>query len=46
MKVRENRRVVSNAVVIANAVRGDGHREIVGIELCDSENETRLTQPA
>ena len=32
LKVRENRRVISKAVVIATAVRGDGHREIVGVD--------------
>jgi putative transposase len=44
LKVRENRRVVSKAVVIATAVRGDGHREIVGVDIGDSENETCLTE--
>ena len=39
LKVRENRRVVSKAVVIATAVRGDGHREIVG-----STSVTRRTR--
>jgi transposase-like protein len=44
LKVRENRRVVSKAVVIATAVRGDGHREIVGVDVGDSENETFWTE--
>jgi putative transposase len=44
LKVRENRRVVSKAVVIATAVRGDGHREIVGVDIGDSENETFWTE--
>ena len=44
LKVRENRRAVSKAVVIATAVRGDGHREIVGVDIGDSENETFWTE--
>jgi putative transposase len=44
LKVWESRRVVSKAVVIATAVRGDGHREIVGVDVGDSENETYLTE--
>ena len=44
LKVRENRRVISKAVVIATAVRGDGHREIVGVDIGDSENETFWTE--
>ena len=32
------------AVVIATAVRGDGHREIVGVDIGDSENETFWTE--
>ena len=44
LKVRENRRVVSKAVVIATAVRGDGHREIVGVDIGDSENEKSWTE--
>jgi hypothetical protein len=40
LKARENRRVVSKALVIAIAVRGDGHREIVGVDVGESENET------
>ena len=43
-RVRENRRVVSKAVVIATAVRGDGHREIIGVDIGDSENETFWTE--
>jgi len=40
LKVWEDRRVVSKAVVIGTAVRGDGHREIVEVDVGDSENET------
>jgi transposase-like protein len=37
--VRENRRVVSKAVVIATGLRADGHREVLGLDVGDSENE-------
>jgi transposase-like protein len=37
--VRENRHVVSKAVVIATGLRADGHREILGLDVGDSENE-------
>ena len=38
--VRENRHVVSKAVVIATGLRADGHREVVGLDVGDSDNET------
>jgi transposase-like protein len=38
--VREHRRVVSKAVVIATGLRADGHREVLGVDVGDSENET------
>jgi putative transposase len=38
--VRENRRVVSKAIVIATGLRADGHREVLGVDVGDSENET------
>lgn len=38
--VRENRRVVSKAIVIATGLRADGHREVLGLDVGDSENET------
>ncbi len=38
--VRENRHVVSKAVVIATGLRADGHREVLGVDVGDSENET------
>lgn len=38
--VREHRRVVSRAVVIATGLRADGHREVLGVDVGDSENET------
>ena len=40
LHVRENRRVVSKAVVIATGLRVDGHREVLGLDVGDSENET------
>lgn len=38
--VRENRHVVSKAVVIATGLRAHGHREVLGVDIGDSENET------
>jgi transposase-like protein len=38
--VREYRHVVSKAVVIATGLRADGHREVLGLDVGDSENET------
>lgn len=43
-KVRENWRIESKGVVITAAVRGDGRREIVGVNIGDSENATWLTE--
>jgi putative transposase len=40
LHVRVNRRVVSKAVVIATGLRADGHREVLGVDVGDSENET------
>ena len=37
-KARVGRRVVSQAVVIATGVRTDGHREVLGFDVGDSEN--------
>lgn len=42
--VRENHQVVSKAVVIATGVRADGHREVLGVDIGDSENETFWTE--
>ena len=39
LHVREHRRVVSKAVVIATGLRADGHREVLGLDVGDSENE-------
>ena len=38
--VREHRHVISKAVVIATGLRADGHREVLGVDVGDSENET------
>ncbi len=38
--VREHRQVVSKAIVIATGLRQDGHREVLGLDVGDSENET------
>ena len=37
-KARVRHRVVSQAVVIATGVRADGHREVLGFDVGDSEN--------
>ena len=37
-KARVNRRVVSQAVVVATGVRGDGWREVLGFAVGDSED--------
>ncbi len=39
LHVREHHQVTSKAVVIATGVAGHGHREILGIDVGDSENE-------
>jgi putative transposase len=38
--VREHSHVVSKAIVIATGLRADGHREVLGLDVGDSENET------
>ena len=42
--VREAGQVVSKAVVIATGLRADGYREVLGVDLGDSENETFWTE--
>ena len=42
--VRHRGQVTSMAVVIATGLRADGHREILGIDVGDSENETFWTE--
>jgi putative transposase len=39
LHVRDNHHVMSKAVVIATGVRADGHREILGLDVGDSEDE-------
>jgi len=43
-KVRENGRVVSNAIVVAYGVREDGYREVLGVSIGGSENEAFWTE--
>lgn len=42
--VRENHQVVSKAIVIATGLRADGRREVLGVDVGDSENETFWTE--
>jgi putative transposase len=42
--VRKHGQVVSKAVVIATGLRADGHREVLGVDVGDSENETFWTE--
>jgi transposase-like protein len=42
--VRDNGRVGSKAVVIATGLRADGFREVLGLDVGDSENETFWTE--
>jgi putative transposase len=43
-KARVNGRVVSRAVVIATGVSADGHREVLGVDVGDSETEDFWTE--
>src|SRR5947209_8336261 len=43
-KARVHGRVVSRAVVIATGVTADGHREVLGVDVGDSENEDFWTE--
>ena len=38
-KARENHRIVSKAFMVALAVKSDGHREVVGFDVYDTEND-------
>jgi transposase-like protein len=42
--VREHGQVVFKAVVAATGLRADGHREVLGVDVGDSENETFWTE--
>ena len=44
LHVRDGGQVVSKAVVIATGLRADGHREVLGVDVGDSENETFWTE--
>lgn len=43
IKARNNHRIVSRAVVVATAVTADGNREILGLDVGDSEDEVFWT---
>lgn len=43
MHVREHRHVVSKAAVIATGLRRDGRREVLGVDIDDSEDESFWT---
>lgn len=43
-KVRENGRVVSQAVVVAYGLNDDGYREVIGVSVGGSENEAFWTE--
>lgn len=44
LHVREHHQVVSKAVVVATGLRADGYREVLGVDVGDSENETFWTE--
>ena len=41
MKVREAGRVVNVACLVATGVNADGHREILGLDVCSAESPMR-----
>jgi putative transposase len=43
IKARNNHRIVSRAVVVATAVTIDGDREVLGVDVGDSEDEVFWT---
>jgi putative transposase len=43
IKARNNHRIVSRAVVVATAVTADGNREVLGVDVGDSEDEVFWT---
>ena len=43
IKARHNHRIVSRAVVVATAVTVDGNREVLGVDVGDSEDEVFWT---
>lgn len=42
-KVRDNHKVVSQGVLIVSGVSSEGYREILAVEIADTENETTWT---
>ena len=44
LKARENARVRSKGLLIAQGICEDGHREIIGFEVADSESETSWSE--
>ena len=44
MKVREAGQVVNVACLVATGVNGDGHHEILGVEVCSAESEAGWLQ--
>jgi len=44
LKARENTRVRSKGVLIAQGISEDGHREILGFQVSDSESETSWSE--
>jgi len=44
VKARVNHHIVSRAVVVATGVAGDGNREVLGLDVGDSEDEVFWTQ--
>ncbi len=44
MKVRQNHRIVSVAVIVAVGVNTDGRREVLGLDIGPSEAETFWTE--
>ncbi|CAN2536164.1 hypothetical+protein [Methylocapsa aurea] len=45
VKVRQNGRIVSVAVIVAIGVNNDGRREVLGMDIGPSEAETFWTEP-
>lgn len=44
IKVRQNNRIVSVAVIVAVGANADGRREVLGMDICPSEAETFWTE--
>ena len=46
MKVREGGRVVNTHVLVATGVNADGHREILGVDICSAESTVVVDEGA